>query len=451
MEKQPLQAITLDFPVGLCVVCGVNGVGKSTFLRMIEGVLNGSATLEGRCRPELIADGLAELDMSIAGKAATVVMDSEPKPPTEAVLLDAFDNCARVLALVGDPNFADLFEGVEPSAWTGAELSLANYVIGREYDTIDVFEIEIPTPLDSGFAAETVAFFRVSSRGVPYDSLAMGLGELAALFALWRLWAVEPNTVVMLEEPETFLSSRSTVAFMDVLARQVDTKSVYAIVTTHSADVVARVPIENVVLLHQALANSDVVLRTQITRAELEHALGVFVGQSRLVVTEDKMARMFARELLSRHGVWGQAIEVTDAGGVAAVVSLCRTMPKSDRLRLVGVLDGDQRTTPPAAPLNWPVVMLPGHEDPNTVLKNAACALPGGLADGLGRASEDVAAAVQTCAGVDGHDWFPDLAAALNVDENAIVRAAIHCWLSTEAGRQAAELFTSEVVDALRA
>lgn len=448
--KAPLVGVDVELPNGIAVLCGLNGVGKSTFLRLIEGMINGRSSLEGRCRTNVLEVGVAEAKLIVTGAKTTLSLGVESaSQTTRAVVLDAFESCTRITSLGQEPNFHDLVDGIESRLWSDDERALGAYVLGRDYDWIAVYELEGPTPLEEGFGDVTLPFFRVSSHGIEYDSFAMGMGELAAFMALWKLWTAEPRTIVILEEPETFLSSRSAVALLDVLARQVDRKHLYGVVTTHSPDVVARVPMGNVILLQRAIEGAEVVLRRPGSRAELEYALGGLVGQVRLILTEDKTARMLTREVLARLlGIWGQSAEVKEVGDASIVLALCKTLPESDRLRVVGILDGDQRGTDLSG-TRWPVVMLPGSQSPNIQLQAEALRHPSQFAANLNRPTEILAAALGAVAGSDSHDWFPDLAARLNVEESAVVQAAIGCWLTSETGLEAADSFVADLTAAL--
>ena len=126
---------------------------------------------------------------------------------------------------------------------------------------------------------------------------------------------------MLLEEPETFLSSHATVALVDVVAQTVDSRRLYAVLTTHSAGIVARAPLE--VLRVLMPSGAGVEIRAPESQAELEHLLGSFVGQARLAFVEDRTAAVVVAELLGRFaGLWGQAVDVVPVhNGAAEVVA----------------------------------------------------------------------------------------------------------------------------------
>lgn len=447
--KTPLADADLLLAPGMTVLCGLNGVGKSTLLRIIEATLNGVDRVQGRCRDELLKAGEADIALISDGASVLASLGKEPPSNHRAVVLDAFEVCAQAMLLVRQANFSDLLEGVEPRTWSDDERSLASYVVGRTFDEVDSFEVELPSSLEEGFAEQTIPYFRVLAGGVRYDTSSMGLGELAALMCLWRLGEAEAQTVLILEEPETFLSSRSTVALLDVLAKVVEERRMYALVTTHSPEVIARVPIEHLRLLQPTAGAAATLVTSPSNRAELEAALGAYVGQARLAITEDRVARIIVRELLSQlRGLWGQSVDVREAGDVSTVVSLCAKLPRFASMNIVGVLDGDQVDSAPVES-TWPVVVLPIPGDPNRTLRESAETSVAGLAGFAGRDLPTVTRALQSVAGLDHHDWFPELAAELGLEEAAVIRAALSCWMSAEGNAAAADAFVAKLEGAL--
>jgi AAA domain, putative AbiEii toxin, Type IV TA system len=365
------------------------------------------------------------------------VHDLAPESPQmEVAALDASRDCARMLALAEEPNFDDLLNGVEAYAWSDRELRDANYVVGKHYTSVSTVEIEDPARED-----EVLPVIGVSEGGAEYDFRTMGLGEFAALVTLWRLRQAKPGTVVLLEEPETYLSARASVALLDVLAARIDKSRLYGIVTTHSPGVMSHSPLEQLLVLVPG-DDGSIILRAPGSRHELDQLLGVPAGNVRLVLVEDETARTMVEELMARYvGVSSRSARVAVTGGAAALDATCRTFPPSDALSLVGVLDGDQALPEDA---RWPVLALPGRENPDAQLRSAASGNVDGFAAALGRPATAVRAAVSSLVGADEHDWFHELAAALSIRARDAVRAALAVLLEDpEISERCGELATA--------
>lgn len=442
-EKPPFRDQEADLPNGMTVICGLNGVGKITALRLLEATLNGSDTIAGRVRSGLVEVGQFAAGIERDGKVETIDMGGAV-PESSALLLDAYRLCNRIRQAAAEPNFNDLLEGVEPHVFEPAELERANYLVGRAYDELLVFEVE--DPLDDGGEA-TLPIFRARVGVVEYEVLDMGLGELAGLEALWQIDHAPPGTVFLVEEPETFLSSRSTAALLDLLVQAITDRRLYAVVATHAPEAVAQCPLDAIRLLTPSPDWGSIELSSPRNRAELEYTLQMGLGQARVVLAEDKTAVIFIADLLGRYGgAWGRSIEVRGVGGEAVVRSLCSGFPESHVVRLVGVLDGDQQI---AEQPRWPLLKLPIKESPDTCLRKAAVAEAEVFARSLARPSDDVAKVTARLEGVDDHDWFPDVAAALFLMEPMVMQAAIGCWLHDEENSRVAEQFVVAVSEAV--
>lgn len=432
-ELPPLRSLDLDTPAGLIVVCGLNGVGKTTLLRLVEATMAGVESMAGRCREELLVPGSFELLLEVDGQEERLVLANGEGRPEQVRLLDPFSLCARALEVSRQPNFEDLFQGVESSPASPSEHDDANYVVGAIYESLEYYELEDP----GGDGESSLVFPEVGRGGRRYRFHQMGTGELAALLLLWHLRHAPAGTVLLIEEPESFLSAQGSRALMNVVASQTSARRIYAVITTHSSSVVGAVPIEHVRLLHES--GGMAVLRAPSSHAELDWLLGDGGSGARVVLVEDKLAGIFVAELLGRYrGLWGQTVDVLGVAGEGNVFTLCQLLPRSSVFHLCGVVDGDQRGKVSSFKGSRSIIALPGESDPGHMCRSAACANPAVFSDRLGRPLEAVESAISRLTAVDSHDWFGEMANALSLMETIILRAAIEAWLEDDANAQAA-------------
>lgn len=451
--KPPLANSEVDLPNGLVVVCGLNGVGKTTLLRLLARALG---LEQNGLRSELIEDGEFEVAIDLDGTEHVSPFDAGVGVAVNS--LDASEECGHLLALSREPNFEDLIEGFEPHEWSEAEVSDARYVVGKHYTDIRVTEFEDPGPAgnedsESGQVDSTedptLPYIEVTVGGLTYDFRTMGLGELAALLLLWRIRRAEAQTVILLEEPETYLSARASTALVSLLARAVHEKRLYAVVTTHSPGLIRDAPVEAVRLLSASTAG--VVFRPPASRAELEYRLGLPSGPARIVLVEDHTARDFTQHVMGRFaGFAAGRVEYLIADGEEPINALCRKLPSSEALAIVGVLDGDQ-PEPDGETARWPIVLLPGGTNPDALLRDAAIRHQADFANAISREIDEIAAACEMHAGVDEHDWLHDVARTLNVDVHTVRRAAADMWLREPANEADAIATVAEIVQALKA
>lgn len=426
----PLAKFSEELPSGIAVICGLNGVGKSTLLRLI-GLGLGAADVPSPL-PRRPLSAVGSFTVNVVGHRADAFKGAEA--------IDAFGLVSQLAGASSQPNFEDLFEGVDPHVMSADELDEIRQIVGLEYEEVEIFEIEDPQGEDDSYLAAPFA----TRGGIRYSYADMGAGELAVILLSWKIRRANPGSIVLIEEPESFASSHAVVSLLDLMAWMVWKRDVRFVITTHSIDVVARVPVDRVVVMVQSTGGS--VPRRPAHRAELEWLLRSYSGQSRIVVVEDKAAAIVTKELLGRFGgIWASSMEVLGVGSHSDVVETCRRLPSARSLVLVGVVDGDQEHLgtdgPPA------IIVLPGGADPNDMLKAAALDDVEGLARALERDPGQVEMAVGRLGSEDPHDWFAEMATALGITESEVMRSATACWLRDAQNERESEKFVKYLVN----
>lgn len=432
-DKPPFEDFDRDdFPRGVLVLCGLNGAGKSTLARLAARSL-GLPVAPTEARPALASEHGFQMELLLDATSYELPRELNPARDAgmDATYLDAAVLCARLDSVMSQEHFADLMSGVDPASLSDGELADARYIVGRSYESIEIFEIEDTTP-EPVFDDAVLPYFRVLSEGVAYESSAMGLGELAALSLLWSLKRVDANTVLILEEPETYLASASTVALMNVLVRTAAEKRIHLIVTTHSMAALRHVPLESIRILRSPGSGRGTrELRQAESREQLEELLGAPAGAgSRVAFVEDRAARCVLVEILAAFGgVWGAGVEVVAVGGEARVFDLCSTIPSLEGVAVVGVVDGDMSDRLQDDTRGWPVTALPGDRGPDEMAREAAEADPKELARRLNRSASAVADALEAVRPADAHDWVGAVGENLGIGFDDVIRAAAWMWL----------------------
>jgi predicted ATPase len=428
---------SVSFKPGITAIVGGNGVGKSTLAHATFEVLVGSNTQEGP-RPSgsrLLGSKLVasvsgfekipqvRLEIDVSGKRSA----SDPSLDGEFVWLDPSHVAMLIQHQIhGDSSFADLLESVGPSTLSADELAAANFVVGKEYSELKVWEIQDYGPL------VVMPYFRVRAGSLEYGSENMGRGELALLVALWTLNRVKKNAIVVIEEPETYVSSRSQDALMDLVAKACDERGLCVVVTTHSPVVIRRLPNAHVVMVAADGAKSMIIPEPR--DHQIASILGGGVSYKNLLLTEDQCGKAFALALCEflDPDLRRQVVAVA-TGGDSRTDTVLSTLPKPDKWssKIVGIYDGDVRQS--ARPnLHWPIVFLPGNVAPEILLRDAVVDAEGRqqLALTLDITQANVAVAWQAATGLDHHDWHEEFARALGPDKATVTRALSKVWLS---------------------
>jgi hypothetical protein len=110
----------------------------------------------------------------------------------------------------------------------------------------------------------------------------------------------------------------------------------------------------------------------------------------------------------------------------------------------LGVFDGDADLA--GFESRWPFVKLPGNGlAPEVELRSCPRVTPATLAGSLSRPEAGVALAFAEVQGSDHHDWFEDLATALGIRFEHLMRDLVDAWLSEQANEEAARAFCADV------
>ncbi|MFY1689451.1 ATP-dependent nuclease [Plantactinospora sp. WMMB782] len=337
---------TLSFSPGISVVSGGNGAGKSTLLGAAWRCLTGLEPQEGSTVPGVPA-WLGEL--RISGTHAGVPFEAEfyvdsgsknSTFPSSVFYIDPAAETEEVLRhFRSDPQSSDLLEGVDPASFDSNQLQSLAYILRREYSEFLVYEV-------TAFSADDTPFpyFEVTSMGKRYTLQQMGRGELVAAYLLWRLQELPSGAVVLLEEPESHLAAFSQDKLVDTIVSIVVERDLCVVVSSHSPGFFQKLPAEHVVLVSSLPSPS---IYCGLSTSELANHLGVQPRTAAVVLVEDQVAAEFFHAILSaldRDALRHLDVRAVASGqsGVKRIVSEVSSSV-SDQVRILGVLDGDQR------------------------------------------------------------------------------------------------------------
>jgi len=453
---QSLRDSQIHFRAGITAIVGANGVGKSTLLAAIADLLaNGEGEDDSNHRIRLKGSRLAatvehegeNLTLGVQdGAGGTREVTGAPFAG-EYQWLDPSSLAGRYISQISvDTNFADLLESVTPQQLDADELAIANYLVGKTYSDVSIYEI-----VDyAGF--ERFPYLKVTAAGITYGSEGMGRGELSLLLTYWTLKDVPRNSILVLEEPETHVSPKSQDCLMNIVAKISLEKGIWTIVTTHSPTIIRHVPAEHLRLLARGTGLADI--QDNIAKTDIALLLGGGVTLTGAFLVEDQAASDFLAALLDENAPsLLKQYEIVSANSAPRISAILENMPKTGSwLTLVGVYDGDLRAGIKGEGFNWPFKFLPGTAAPEELLVThlqAGSDTADLLAAELHKTSAQLTLALNHAAGVDSHDFFTELARALHVHVSVIRAASVRLWLQNEDNAAASQAFILELKAAI--
>jgi energy-coupling factor transporter ATP-binding protein EcfA2 len=448
-----LSDATITFSGAINAIVGSNGVGKSTLLAAIVDLLAGGSGAGDSSHRRRLRGSTIEGIVSLSGvDFALKVQDSEtgdriPVGDTfsgEYRWLDPSALAGRCLHQVAnDRNFADLLEPLTSLALNEEELAIVNYLVGKSYTDLQIYEI----PDYAEF--ERFPYFLATDGAFSYGSEGMGRGELSLLLAYWTIRDLPPDSILVLEEPETHVSPKSQDCLMKIVAKYCLEKGIWTVIATHSPTVIRRIPVEHVNLLMRG--NGPAKVASNVAKVDIALLLGGGIGFAGMFLIEDEAAKDFitaildemAPELLKQY-------EIVVAGAESQISGVLMNMPSTGEwLSIVGIYDGDMKDAIRETDFSWPLLFLPGDVAPEELLTTHISGLANAadlLAVELHKTSEQITLALNHAVGKDPHDYFIELGRSLNLHPSIVRRGGARLWLRNQAGSGIA----NEFIGALR-
>ncbi|MFD6054000.1 hypothetical protein [Agromyces sp. NPDC060279] len=404
---------------GVGVVTGGNGAGKTTLLRGLQTLEDVHKAVWPERLEQVEAKGCtsgvawAVTLQRAAGEGQISVSVSEGDAP-RLVFIDPAEESQRIRRhFQDDANARDLLEGTDPAPFDEVWLDHASRILRRDYDQIEVFEVEGPDE------DTVVPWFQIGAMGANYDILSAGRGELSAMYLLWRLARVEDDTIVIIDEPEAWLASFSQARLKETLAFLSSEQGLHFVLTTHSPDLYLGLPASRVTVLESL---PSPVAYGPMSSPKAAHSLGAPIRPTLALLTEDAVAAALTEAILRYNDpILLEGVEIFHArNGESALTQVQREFidgqTRRRRLNMQVVLDGDQRQLNRGNRVKSDKrTYLPGNVAPDAILKSVATAAVSGLTDAQLRrfgVADPVQfrLAVSAAAGSDHHDWFIEVA-----------------------------------------
>ncbi|MCD9126879.1 AAA family ATPase [Luteimonas fraxinea] len=343
-------------------------------------------------------------------------------PEGDALRVAFFDPAMHVPGIINainrDANFSEVLEPFSPRELVESEVADVSYIAGRDYERVLIYEVEGVPGLG------VFPYFQVQVSGVEYTSEAMGFGEHALLLGYWVLTRMQSGALILMEEPETFVSPRSQRRFADFAAKIALKENIKIVATTHSPSIVARFLEDEITLLSRN--GHAVSLHAPAPRVALQSRLEIVEYPRQVWFVEDAMAARIASFLAAGFSFH---VDVFVAGNDDAVVSLVTT-PRAfgdSRVRLIGLLDGDERRRRDNLPAS--VGYLPSALAPDEFLLDLlAGADRREMAEMLTVSNESLELAMGSIAGLDHHEALHTLRRELEISLDQLTLTLLRWW-----------------------
>lgn len=428
---------------GIFAICGLNGTGKSTIISALKDVLGSKVNnqdLKKLNGNNIVAEVMSNNELlEVSNKEkyrfADIINDDalihylDYKKPIDA--LDFFEQ----------DNLKELLEQYDENILSSELLQEINYIVGKEYDEVKLIEIEDEDKI--------IPFFKVKIANLEYDSLSMGMGEHFLFYIFWVFYRITNSGIILIEEPETFISINSQQKLMNFIAKKVSKLGITVILASHSPYIIKRIKRENVIILSRFL--NHVSIKKPSLNEESMASLGLEIPQKGSIFVEDQIGEIFLKIILSKHCSYilrDYSIEYVNG---CADITKRLMFPKSKKFmyKIIGIYDGDVRENieQERDNLNWKYTFLPTRDAVEKEFYNC-------LKDNLkleqftisiGMDKNKAIQILSSIAGADHHDWLIQFSDKSGRDKLLLMEKLYDLWISNKDNEDKVEKFLSEL------
>ena len=410
---------------GIQIICGLNGAGKTTLFSGIKDIIGILLDEQGTMKIEsaningnIMLDGVMYYCENSKGKRLVDQIDC-----SERVGVLEYFQIFRTLDLFWkQENLDELIEQNESIELEKIDREEINYLIGREYSKISLVEIE------DIYENNTIPFFSVQSEGSCYDSRKMGMGEYCLMYIYWYIKRAKENSIILIEEPESFVSIKSQKNLMNFVVKNIITKKISFIISTHSPFIIEKVSNKNICVISRAIGNVS-VRRPKDKQAN--KILGSEENIKGTFLVEDDMAHDFLHIMLRREDTdifRNYSIKIAGSSGEITKVMKLDILNEVEH-HIIGIYDDDQREQN-LKDNKLLHTFLPPEKDVETEMKKMI--LEGNILEDLscriGKSKEEIIEVISQVNGEDHHDWLRDLADLLNLPVYNVLDVLYVIW-----------------------
>ena len=258
----------------------------------------------------------------------------------------------------------------------------------------------------------------------------MGTGEYCLLYIYWYIKKQKKKSIILIEEPESFIGIRSQKFLMNFFAQESVNKGCSFIISTHSPYVLENIHNENISIISRMSGNALIKKPTAMS------AHAILGGDDELKGTflvEDELAKSFLELFLERENVRAfKHFDIVVANSASDISNILnKKVLKSINHKIVGVYDGDQKKEQ----LNNIVLkylFLPLEKDVEYDMKQLLSSDNTYIevAEKIGKKQEDFFELLSNISGLDHHDWWDSLCDNLAINEKALLIMLYDIWRS---------------------
>jgi predicted ATPase len=436
----------IEFQNGIFAICGLNGAGKSTIISSLKDILG----LKVNSQDIKKING-NNIDANILNNDQLI----EVRNQIDSRFLDKIDQSAsvyyldykqsiNVLDFLEQDNLEELLDQYDENIFSQKLIEDLNYIVGKEYDEVTLYEIEN--------GEDVIPYFKVKTSELYYDSLGMGMGEHFLFYIFWIFYRMKSSGIILIEEPETFISINSQQKLMNFIAQKASKLGITVVLASHSPYIIKKIKKENIIILSR-YTNFVSVLKPSIDKESLI-SLGLEIPKKGSIFVEDKVAEIYIKTMLSKycsHIIRDYNIEFVN--GHAAITERL-AFPKSDKFtyKIIGVYDGDmvEEIEGIKHKIKWDYIFLPEENAIELEFKRALRGEVDRFASLVQVDKDKLVQILASISGLDHHDWIQELSNKLGKELTLIIESLYEIWSIIEGNNEKINKFVQDILKICR-
>jgi len=419
-----------DFEVSidstLTSICGKNGIGKTSLLKLIHKILTKDENLNlGAINEAEIQDVKIVINNNNV-ESTVIANDNTIISKVEYFDISAFSYETNDL-LKEDIHQSGLINYATERYYDIEEISILNKITSKTYSKIKLYEIS--GAHDNG---KTYPYFEVTIDNRTYSSNNMGTGEHKIFILIWKMLNLEKHSILLLEEPESFLCPSSQIKLLDFVIEIIDKNKINLILSTHSEHILSKQPIHSIKLLKKTNRNKHQLLSASDNIKYLT-ALGLQPSKQNIYLVEDQFAKLMLEIILKEIAQDLYLISyIHNLSCESDIQMLSKHYKNYPGINIFAVYDADQSSLIESFSPHIPKLFLPSNKNysPEEEIINSLLANLSEYSQMLNVEEGYLSATIENNQN-DHHDFFIELGRDNELPEmNELKMKAIKLWIS---------------------
>lgn len=215
------------------------------------------------------------------------------------------------------------------------EVQIISSILNKSYTSIQYVE---HTFFD---VSGGTAFIKTDN--LDYSEAYAGSGEFAVISLVEKIMAAPENSLILLDEPEVSLHPNAQKQLINFLSEQVKYKKHQIVISTHSPEIVERLPNRAIKLFSEDIKSHKVLIDNKVNKLNVFHVIGKEFNTIPIYV-EDRLAQAIIEKAIEGSENLKNSYHVEFfAGGAGSIISRFNTYIEAQHKQLV-FLDGDQQS-----------------------------------------------------------------------------------------------------------